>query len=228
MKDFFDKAVAKNKERETKKRDERKEKGDSAPSPAQAADTDVKVEESDNDQDMIMSDVEEAKSKLELLTPATPFDHVAAEGLKRKRGADNYANGSMTNEDDLTPSKRLKSETPPPPPPPPAPADGVYASPTVVSDGVPIGEVDFKRNADADTLAEDKMLKDQDILHELSTGDITPAPPPPPPPPPIDEENNGSGDDHYYLGNAHDRDEEESSGLEGDEPRHSQAVRALG
>ena len=122
VKEYFDKAVAKKREHENKKAMRRSKEGESAASPTPALGAEVKKEEeSDGDQDMAMSDDDESeKPKLESTTPATPSDLLSqVEGLKRKRLNDEDPEGIKSGDNEATPSKRLKSESPPPPPPPP-------------------------------------------------------------------------------------------------------------
>ena len=139
VKDYFDKAAKKHKERE-KRRAERKAKQAGA-TESSAADiaAEIKKEEddSDGDQDMAMSDDEgDSKTKIESSTPITPMDQVlVAEGLKRKREDPDGYSDVKPEDPESTPSKIMKSETPPPPPPPPppAPSNGAYPSPTLFS-----------------------------------------------------------------------------------------------
>lgn len=127
VKEYFDKAVAKKREHEMKKAERRSKGGEPAASPTPATVADVKEEEeSDGDQDMAMSDEDEyEKPKLQSATPVTPSDQLLqAEGLKRKRVDEEDPDGAKLEDNEATPNKRLKSESPPPPPPPPPPADG--------------------------------------------------------------------------------------------------------
>ncbi|KAL9125448.1 MAG: hypothetical protein Q9217_005346 [Psora testacea] len=146
VKDYFDKAAKKHKERE-QRRTERKAKQANAPEPSSsevAAEIKKEEEQSDDDRDVGMSDEEEPeKPKIESVTPVTPMDYIlAADGLKRKRGD---ADDVKLENPESTPSKILKSATPPPPPPPPAPANGLYPSPNTLScDGM--GEDDERYN----------------------------------------------------------------------------------
>ena len=92
------------------------------------------ADESDGGQGMEMSDGEPDKEKDGDVTPATPMDQITnGEGLKRKRGDDDDSNGINPENDEATPSKRPRSETPPPPPPPPPPP----------TNGGPPGEATF-------------------------------------------------------------------------------------
>ena len=137
VKEYFDKAVAKKREHEKKKAERRSKEGESAASPTPAMVAEVKKEEdSDGDQDMAMSDEDEdGKPKLESATPVTPSDQLLqAERLKRKRAKDEDPDGVKLEDNEATPSKRHKSESPPPPPPPP-PADGTPPDSTIFSEG---------------------------------------------------------------------------------------------
>lgn len=129
VKEYFDKAVAKKREHEKKKAERQSKEGESGTPPTPATIAGAKKEEeedSDGDQDMAMSDDDDVKPKLESATPVTPSDQLLhAEGLKRKRVNNEDLDSTKLEENEATPSKRLKSESPlPPPPPPPPPADG--------------------------------------------------------------------------------------------------------
>ena len=76
---------------------------------------------------MEMSDDEGNETKPGSGAPNTPAQPAANDdGLKRKRSDEHEIAGTPI-EEQATPTKRLKSETPPPPPPPPL-ASGVYES----------------------------------------------------------------------------------------------------
>lgn len=124
MKEFFDKAVAKKKEYDKKKAERKGNEVDVTQSIRPAAETEIKKEdeESDVDPDLDVSDDDDTEMrKPETETPITPIDQViGGDGLKRKR-EDTNGSHITKSEDDATPSKRLRSETPPPPPPPPPP-----------------------------------------------------------------------------------------------------------
>lgn len=143
VKEYFDKAVAKKREHEKKKGERRGKEGESATSPTPAMIAEVKKgEESDGDQDMAMSDDDEyEKSKLESATPMTPSDQLLqAEGLKRKRFNEEDNDSFKFEDNEATPSKRLKSESPPsppspPPPPPPPPPAGTPSESMYFSTG---------------------------------------------------------------------------------------------
>ena len=127
VKEYFDKAVAKKREHDKRKAERRAKEGESAVSPIPAMVAEVKEEEeSDGDHDVAMSDDnEDGKPKLESATPVTPSDQLLqVEGLKRKRVKDEDPDSIKLEDNEATPSKRHKSESPPPPPPPPPPPDG--------------------------------------------------------------------------------------------------------
>ena len=135
VKEYFDKAVAKKREHDKKKAERRNKEGESAASPTPVIAAGVKAEgESDGDQDMAMSDDDEdEKPKLESATPVTPSDQLLqAERLKRKRVNDEDPDCVKLEDNEATPSKRHKSESPPPPPPPP-PADEIPPDPMSLS-----------------------------------------------------------------------------------------------
>ena len=134
VKEYFDKAVAKKIEHDKKKAEHKEKGGATAASPTPPIESTAKQEgdESDRDQGMEMSDDEPEKEKGNVPTPATPMDQMTNdEGLKRKRGDGDDANGINVDDDEATPSKRPRSETPPPPPPPPPPP----------ADNGPLGEI---------------------------------------------------------------------------------------
>ena len=59
-------------------------------------------------------------------SPSPPIDQlVNGEGLKRKRDLEEGMNGIDGGSADVTPSKRVRSMTPPAPPPPPPPPAGI-------------------------------------------------------------------------------------------------------
>ncbi|KAL8952444.1 MAG: hypothetical protein Q9222_001635 [Ikaeria aurantiellina] len=130
--EFFEKAVARKKERDEKEAVKRKSLGlDPAIPPADSHTSAKNDEESDGDQGMEMSDDEAGKfapnsvTPLDTATPITPADQlINGDGLKRKRNGTGDANGNGLDDVESTPSKRPRSETPPPPPPPPAEIDG--------------------------------------------------------------------------------------------------------
>lgn len=63
-------------------------------------------------------------------TPVTPADQlINGERLKRKRGEEEGSNSERLDDLESTPSKRLRSETPPPPPAPPVESNVVTATP---------------------------------------------------------------------------------------------------
>ncbi|KAL9100174.1 MAG: hypothetical protein Q9163_004424 [Psora crenata] len=144
VKEYFDKAAKKHKERE-QRRAERKVKQANAPEfSASAVAAEIKKEEeeeeeeeeeSEGDQDTPMfEDGHDDKPKKESTTPGTPVDPLlTADTLKRKR---EFIDEVKREDPESTPSKVLKSETPPPhpppppPPPPPAPTNDFYPCPT--------------------------------------------------------------------------------------------------
>ena len=118
VQDYFEKAVAKKKEHD-KKKAERKAKeaasGGLAASEPTAKVKREKEDHSDGDQDMAMSDDEDVKPKQETVTPVTPLDQLLnAEGLKRKRGEDDDPDSIKKEDENATPSKRLKIRNLPP------------------------------------------------------------------------------------------------------------------
>lgn len=123
VKEFFDKAVAKKREYDKKKVERKGSEADATKSVRLTAEIEVdkKEEESDGDPGLDVSDDDTEMQKPESETPVTPNDQViGGDGLKRKR-EDTNGSHMAKSEDDATPSKRLRSETPPPPPPPPPP-----------------------------------------------------------------------------------------------------------
>lgn len=175
----------KNKERERKKAEQKDKMGDSTKSPPLTTDIDVKKlgEESDGDHDMAVSDDDDEKPKLESATPITPLDHssISGEGLKRKRGPHE---GIKMEDEEFTPNKRLKSETPPPPPPPPpppaAPADGVYPSPENASEATMVDEADDAVGAESNGRRMADTMDDGTSREDFPMCEMAPTPPPPP------------------------------------------------
>lgn len=129
VKEFFNKAVEKDKERQKKRADRRDREGGDQNSAGDGMTNEDRKEEdavkSDVEGDMAISDDEEEKPQVDSATPATPLDQLSLEGLKRKRDQ-LLEEGGMDMEDQSIPNKLMRSETPPPPPPPPAPANGRY------------------------------------------------------------------------------------------------------
>lgn len=127
VKDYFEKVVAQKKAHEKKKTERRalqeSKVGASKTLPTTLVTTDLKPEKhQDPEQGMEMSDEEQNGSKRGSATPDTPAGQgTYGDGLKRKRIDDHQMEGTPV-EEQSTPTKRLKSETPPPPPPPPPPA----------------------------------------------------------------------------------------------------------
>lgn len=129
---------------------------------------------------MEMSDGEGNETKLGSGAPNTPARPAANEdGLKRKRADDHEIAGTPI-EEQATPTKRLKSETPPPPPPPP-PASDVH------------GSSGWNQNENSSGLFSRAELHDQEAMDSLEAVNIASSqresptdenaiPPPPPPP----------------------------------------------
>ncbi|KAL8710925.1 MAG: hypothetical protein Q9220_004524 [cf. Caloplaca sp. 1 TL-2023] len=142
--EFFEKAVARKKERDEKEAAKRKSLGLDPAIPPADSNASAKVEEeSDGDQGMEMSDDDAGKfapnsvTPQDTETPITPADQlVNGDGLKRKRNGTDNANGDDLDDIESTPSKRPRSETPPPPPPPPAEVDGSPASDDAAPDSI--------------------------------------------------------------------------------------------
>lgn len=180
VKEYFDKAVAKRREHEKKKAERRSKEGESAASPIPAMAADVKKEEdSDGDQDMAMSDDDEdGKPKLESATPVTPSEQLLqAERLKRKRINDEDPDNVKLEDNEATPSKRHKSESPPPPPPPP-PADGTPPDATMLSEGDDVNRYRYTANQSFGDAESMRMLseKDRDCpRHQATSNDTTSA-----------------------------------------------------
>lgn len=149
MKEFFEKAVARKKERDEKEAKTQVNGGPVEASGEVDASTTVKPgEESDGDQRMDLSDDEAENAGPEAVTPniattpATPANQpINGDGLKRKRDGVEESNGDFIKDVESTPSKRLRSETPPPPPPPPADSD-VVATPSSGYADLPTAAVD--------------------------------------------------------------------------------------
>ena len=129
MKEFFEKAVTRKKERDNKEAEKRAIAG---PPPVQSA-TDMTTlskqdDQSDGDGGMGLSEDELEKQEPDIVTPitsATPLTPanqlVNGESFKRKR---NYEGDVSESEDADSPrGKRYQSDTPLPPPPPPPPME---------------------------------------------------------------------------------------------------------
>lgn len=182
VKEYFDKAVAKRREHEKKKAERRSKEGESAASPIPAMAADVKKQDdSDGDQDMAMSDDDEdGKPKLESATPVTPSEQLLqAERLKRKRINDEDPDNVKLEDNEATPSKRHKSESPPPPPPPPPPpADGTPPDATMLSEGDDVNRYRYTANQSLGDAESMRMLpeKDRDSpRHHATSNDTTSA-----------------------------------------------------
>jgi hypothetical protein len=131
VKDFFDKAVAKKKERDRKKEEEKLKENEVTDFLANIDSAEpAKLEDDSEDEIMAISDDEEdikdkpSRTSPNSITPLTPVEQLTnGDGLKRKReGLDEVNDLADQNG---TPSKRHRSATPPAPPPPPPPADGI-------------------------------------------------------------------------------------------------------
>ncbi|KAL8694095.1 MAG: hypothetical protein Q9218_001210 [Villophora microphyllina] len=174
VKEFFEKAVARKKERDEK---EVKKQANGHPTEASlganASLTVKQDEESDGDQGMDLSDDElenaEPERKVTPIistTPTTPANQlINGDRLKRKRNGTEESNGDLADGIESTPSKRQRSETPPPPPPPPMDSDVIAPSPSNIQN-VRTGAMD----ADASE------------QHETGDEAALQARPPPPPP----------------------------------------------
>ncbi|KAL9624020.1 MAG: hypothetical protein Q9160_001773 [Pyrenula sp. 1 TL-2023] len=140
-KDFFDKAAAKHKAYEKKKTEKkaRREKAKSGaepdlPTPNGMDSPDVKKEEESDEEDVKMSDDEDENENIgeHKSSPLTPT--LNGDSLKRKRGEDKLEIKQAPDGSE-SPSKKLKSHSPPPPPPPPpgppveTPTDSTHDSP---------------------------------------------------------------------------------------------------
>ncbi|KAL9602575.1 MAG: hypothetical protein Q9219_001719 [cf. Caloplaca sp. 3 TL-2023] len=129
VKEFFEKAVVRKKERDVREANKGKKEGLPAAPLTMEADSAAKHDESDADQKMDPSDDEAERAAADVVTPGnwatpvTPAEHlINGDGLKRKREDEEERNDDGVFEAESTPSKRVKSETPPPPPPPPPPS----------------------------------------------------------------------------------------------------------
>ncbi|KAL9014842.1 MAG: hypothetical protein Q9173_000509 [Seirophora scorigena] len=127
VKEFFDKAVLRKKQRDAKEAEKTKKVGASAKSNTLEAKMNGRPDEgSDDDEKMELSDDEPEQPALGTetptvaATPVTPADQlINGDRLKRKRSEEGESTGGGLDYVESTPSKRLRSETPPPPPPPP-------------------------------------------------------------------------------------------------------------
>ena len=161
VKDFFDKAVEKDKERRKRRADRKIREGEGHKSPMDGGvlgdKQDNDTAKSEEDRDIAISDDEEEKPPVDSTTPATPLDQLSLEGLKRKRDQ-LLEEEEMGIEDQSTPNKLIKSETPPPPPPPPAPVDGVYPDIQMSTEAVVEDPVDTPTDACSTTM-DDSMTR---------------------------------------------------------------------
>ncbi|KKZ60339.1 histone-lysine N-methyltransferase SETD2 [[Emmonsia] crescens] len=205
-KEYFDKAVVKQRAYEKKKAEKKasdaakstgggsKEEGDKTGLPQSLETQDAKREdESDVEEDIKMSDDEMDKMEDKKSSPMS----VDENKLKRKRNADGrlYVDGDTRGP---SPCKRTKSATPPPPPPPPMDAGMIAAEEAA-------GEK-LKRKRDE--------LEDDDGYNSgcSSTGkrqsSESPPPPPPPPPPADTYDMCGAGDGNSKEGTEFGLDED--------------------
>lgn len=140
VKDYFEKVVAQKKTHEKKKAERRalqeSKVGASKTAPVTLLTKDPRLEEhQETEQCTEMSDEERNDSKPGSATPSTPAGQGAnGDGLKRKR-IDGHEMEGTPAEEQSTPTKRLKSETPPPPPPPPPPPAGHTPQQSPLEDG---------------------------------------------------------------------------------------------
>lgn len=135
-KDFFEKVVAQKKAHEEKKAARRGHNGSQGyaakDSTALSPPGNTTLEDpKDAEHGMDMSDDEGNETKPGSATPSTPALQLAnADGSKRKRD-ENYEVEGTPMEEQATPTKRLKSETPPLPPPPPPTGNIPQQSPSM-------------------------------------------------------------------------------------------------
>ena len=184
-KDYFEKVVAQRKAHEKKKADRRahQESKQGYPKDPQLVTllADSRPEEHNHvEHGMEVSDDEGNEAKPGSGAPNTPARPAANEdGLKRKR-TDDHESVFTPIEEQATPTKRLKSETPPPPPPPP-PVRDVHES------------SGWNQNENSLNSFSGAELHDQQAMDSLGAVNIassqgeSPAdedaiPPPPPPP----------------------------------------------
>jgi [histone H3]-lysine36 N-trimethyltransferase len=125
VKEFFDKAVAKKQEHDKKKAQKQNPDNSQMSSVSALGDEISKKEEESDIDPMDVSDEEVKNEQEESDTPATPFDQTTnGDGAKRKRHLAELETDRQGNGSTASPSKRVKSQSPPsPPPPPPPPAD---------------------------------------------------------------------------------------------------------
>ena len=182
VKDYFDKAAKKHKEREHRRAERKAKQASTGKSTTAESDgQSAKAHEgSDIEEDATISDDDEdCRQKVESTTPMTPMDMVfTGEGLKRKREGGDDADGALTDAMS-TPSKFMRSGTPPPPPPPPMPPEAsAYGAGDVSAldeDGQPAASLNGLGALDHALKAAHSALD-----HELFS--LEPPPPPPPPP----------------------------------------------
>ena len=181
VKDYFEKVVAQRKAHEKKKaeRQAQKEaaqgasKASSAVSPPGAL---FPEEQNGTEHGMDISDDDGNETKPASASPNTPAQQsIDGDGLKRKRNDDD--DGIETPiEDQATPTKRHKSETPPPPPPPP-PGDESFGNqendfdsserPAIVDQERIVDEID------AATVGEQTPVDNDDLVIDHSLANIS-------------------------------------------------------
>ena len=186
VKEYFDKAAAKRRDHERKKAEHReKNAGVAEPTQKGANPMARKEEESDEEPGVNLSDDEVEKGKQGSGTPMTPLDQMMnGEGLKRKREDTGDIAGTELEDEDATPSKRLRSETPPPPPTPPTPpADGNCTAERSPSQLPKTQHATGNEYANSDEVAYGAracdMMDEAILLRESPKMEIDPAPPPP-------------------------------------------------
>ena len=165
VRDYFDKASKKHKERERRKAEKKDHGGSlSQTSPAlTAAEVDQEDRASEANDDMVLSEEDDnQKRKLESATPMTPADlALTTDALKRKREDINEVDSLDASS---TPNKLMRSETPPPPPPSfSAGAEGNFPSPF-----------------DSETVSPDIVMQDHlmSVMEPLTQNGQPPPPPP--------------------------------------------------
>ncbi|KAG8532073.1 uncharacterized protein KY384_003710 [Bacidia gigantensis] len=180
VKEYFDKAAKKHKEREHR-RAERKVKQaigvketTSAPT-AEIMTVETPGENSDGDEEMMVSDKEDnPKQNPKSTTPLTPMDPAAiVESLKRKRNDPCEADGVLVDDPEATPKKLLKPEAPPPPPPPPPEGEGSFQSPI----GPPFGVTNGYHGAYDSPMSLDREAASEEPLTGEQTADDAPPSP---------------------------------------------------
>lgn len=204
VQDYFEKAVAKKKEHDKKKADRKAHEADFGVPATIANTSEAKDDDSDGAQDMAMSEDEDEKAKQDLKTPITPLDNLLiAEGLKRKRESDALPDTVKQEDEESTPSKRFKSETPPPPPPPPPGNDNILDNDELNEKTMQTPSIPY------DSPKEEFGLTGEPL------GDDGYHPPPPPPPNRETNDTNGVGGPHIQ-----DSDDARDIAMDDDEFEH--------